>query len=240
MEGWLTEEQRERQRIQRLLVREIYAISSRPVFKGGTALEMVYGLDRFSEDLDFDVEIKDIVILDEAITSFDSKVIGIENDWESDITRHLNMHIFRLYFYSANTNSRVSIKIDAVFDKPIIAPKRKILNIFGNPVTISVMDESEILAEKVNAIMNEKRGQPRDLYDLKFLLEKKTHIDFHLIYLKSNSTVFGKVPKYSLKKFEERIDLLGKKWEELKPYVKELQDFAETKKYVLSIFKLLG
>ena len=122
---------------------------------------------------------------------------------------------------------------------PHIPTKRKTLNVYGKLVTVSVMDESEILAEKVNAIMNPQRDQPRDLYDLRFLLEKKTHIDFHMIYLKSNSTIFGKAPKYSLKMFEERIDFLGKKWRELKLYLKELPDFAETKEYVLGVFKLL-
>jgi predicted nucleotidyltransferase component of viral defense system len=220
-------------------MREIYSISSAPVFKGGTALEMIYGLDRFSDDLYFDAGINDMAIFDEAISNLDSKVISIENDWGSSIIRHSNMHVFMLYFHSANANQRVHIKIDVVLDKPLMAPKRKTLNVYGKLVTVSVMDESEILAEKVNAIMNPQRDQPRDLYDLRFLLEKKTHIDFHMIYLKSNSTIFGKAPKYSLKIFEERIDFLGKKWGELKPYLKELPDFAETKEYVLGVFKLL-
>ncbi len=240
MEEWLTEEQREIQRMQLLLLREIYSISAAPVFKGGTALEMAYGLDRFSEDLDFDADINDMAIFDEAISNLDSEFNAIENDWESDVVRHSNMHIFTLYFRALHSNSRLAIKVDAVLDKPVIAPKRKILNIYGKPVAVSVMDEIEILAEKVNAIMNPKRGQPRDLYDLRFLLEKRVPVDFHLIYLKSNSTVFGNVPRYSLKGFEKRIDSLGKKWGELKPYLREVPDFAETKKYVLGVFKLLG
>ncbi|MGC9099573.1 MAG: nucleotidyl transferase AbiEii/AbiGii toxin family protein [Candidatus Micrarchaeia archaeon] len=239
MEEWLTEEQREIQRMQLLLLRELYSISIAPIFKGGTALEMVYGLDRFSEDLDFDADISDIAVFDEAINNLDSKFNMIENDWESDIIRHSNMHIFTLYFNSTK-NLRLTIRVDVVLEKPIIAPKRKILNIYGKPVTIIVMDEREILAEKVNAIMNPKRNQPRDLYDLRFLLEKNVQIDFHLIYLKSKSTAFGKVPKYSLKKFEERIDSLGKKWGELKPYLREVPDFDKTKEYVLGVFRLLG
>ena len=239
LKTWLTDEQSEIRRIQLLLIREIYSISSAPAFRGGTALEMIYGLDRFSEDLDFDTDVNEMAIFGEAIGNLDSKVISVENDWESNIARHSNMHVFILYFHSADINKTVRIKIDAVLDKPLITPKRKTLNINGKPVTVSVMDESEILAEKVNAIMNPKRDQPRDLYDLRFLLEKKTHIDLHLIYLKSSSTVFGKASKYSLKKFEERIDALGKKWEALRPYLRELPDFAETKEYVLGTFKLL-
>lgn len=239
LQEWLTDEQREIQRIQLLLIKEIYSVSGTPVFKGGTALEMIYGLDRFSEDLDFDAEINDMPIFDEAISNLDSKVISIENDWESSIIRHSNMHVFMLYFNSANANQRIRIKIDAVLDKPLIVPKRKTLNVYGKPVTVSVMDESEILAEKVNAIMSPKRNQPRDLYDLKFLLEKKAHIDFHLIYLKSSSTVFGKAPKYSFKGFEGRIDSIGKRWRELRPYLRELPDFEETREYVLSVFRLL-
>lgn len=178
-------------------------------------------------------------LFDEAIINLDSKVISIENDWESSVIRHSDMHVLMLYFNSANADQRIRIKIDAVLDRPLIAPKRKTLNVYGKPVTVSVMDESKILAEKVNAIMNPKRNQPRDLYDLKFLLEKRAHINFHPIYLKSNSAVFGKAPKYSLKGFEGRIDSIGKKWGELKPYLRELPDFEETREYVLSVFKLL-
>jgi predicted nucleotidyltransferase component of viral defense system len=240
LEEWFTDEQREKQRIQQLLLREIYAVSDAPVFKGGTAMEIAYGLNRFSEDLDFDLDKGEIAVISEAINNLDSKVINIENDWESEITRHSSMQVFILDFYSNLISARISIKIDVVFDTPIIPPIKKMIKSEGNPIMLKVMDTREILAEKVNAIMDEKRDQPRDLYDLKFLLEKGTNIDFHLIYLKSKSRVFGDVPKYSLKKFSERIDLLGKKWEELKPYVKELPEFKKTRDYVLSIFKLLA
>ena len=56
MNDWFTAEQRERLRIQELLLKEIYSINGSPLFKGGTALEIAYGLDRFSEELDFDMD----------------------------------------------------------------------------------------------------------------------------------------------------------------------------------------
>ncbi len=240
MEEWFTPEQKERLRLQKLLLKEIYSISSKPLFKGGTAMELAYGLDRFSEDLDFDMGKEDITAIDEAIENLDSKVIRVENDWESEIVRNRNMQIFMLDFYSIDLKSTVTIKIDVVFEPYILPPKKKLIDVYGMPVALSVMDEREILAEKVNAILNKKRDQPRDLYDLRFLLMLKTNIDKHLIYQKHDSSAFGKPMRYSFKAFADRVEALAPKWEELKPYVNALPGFDEVKGYVLDAFRLLG
>lgn len=236
---WFTDEQKEINRIQGLVLKEIYGISSKPVFKGGTALQIVYGLDRFSEDLDFDIDINEISAIDEALENLDSK-IGIENNWESEISKSTAMYVFMLRFYSALLGKGIDLKIDAVFEKTELEPKKKILNMDGRAVTLIAMDEKEILAEKVNAIMDPKRNQPRDLYDLKFLLDSGVDIDLHLIYLKADSKAFGKHDKYSLGKFSDRVEKLRSKWQELGPYVNALPDFDAVKESVLSRFKLMG
>ncbi len=240
MNDWFTAEQRERLRIQELLLKEIYSINGSPLFKGGTALEIAYGLDRFSEDLDFDMDEKDITIIDAAIENLDSRVMSVENDWEAEIIRHSNMHVFVLDFFSAQLNSRVSIKIDAVFERHMLEPKKKLIEVSGFPVVLNVMAEREILAEKVNAIMNTARNQPRDLYDLRFLLMAGTPIDLHLVYQKSGRRTFGDVQKYSFGAFAERIGSMVGRWAELEPYVMALPRFTEVRDYVLGAFRLMG
>ncbi|EQD65948.1 hypothetical protein B2A_01367, partial [mine drainage metagenome] len=50
----------EKDYLQATLLQYIYSYSYNLVFKGGTCLAKLYGLDRFSEDLDFDIGDSDI------------------------------------------------------------------------------------------------------------------------------------------------------------------------------------
>ncbi len=234
---WFTPEQKEVHRIQNLILKEIYTIDDKLVFKGGTALELVYGLDRFSADLDFNTNIENIAEINSAIEALDSRVMHVENDWGAEIKRSRIMHVYVLDFFSELIGTRLAVKIDAVFDKCAVEPKRKTISVEGSPLTMPVMDEAEILAEKAIAIMNEKRNQPRDLYDLKFLLTKNTPIDLHLIYLKSQSSVFGNTRRYSFDRFAERVNTLEEKWPVLKPYLRDLPRFKDVSGYVLGKFK---
>jgi len=235
-----TGEQKEKHRIQTLILKELYGIAEKMVFKGGTALAFVYGLDRFSEDLDFATDIDGTASIDEAIENLDSRVIHVENDWGNEIRRHSNMYVYLLDFYSELISTRLTIKIDAIFEKCLLPSRRKTINFGGNPVTMHVMDEEEIMAEKINAIMNEKRNQPRDLYDLRFLLSNDIPINLHLVYLKSQSSVFGKSEKYSIKNFTSRVKSLESKWGELKPYLRELPAFSSTAEYVINRLKAVS
>lgn len=233
-------EQREKHRIQLLLLKEIYSVDKEIVFKGGTALEVAYGLDRFSEDLDFDTDIEKASGIDEAIENLDSKVIAVENDWAAEIRRQPNMHIYLLDFYSSIANARLTLKLDAVFERCIHQPKKKTISVAGNPVTMSIMDEGEMLAEKVSSIMNERRNQPRDLYDLRFLIMENTQIDLHLIYSKSKSKVFGNTKRYSISGFSDRVYSLEDRWQELRPYLRKLPGFKDVADYVISRMRIVS
>jgi predicted nucleotidyltransferase component of viral defense system len=236
---WFSDEQSEKYRIQNLVLKGIYHTHKKIVFKGGTALQRVYGLDRFSEDLDFDLKHDDIVEIDRALEDLDANVIKIENAWEDEIIRRSKMYVYPLEFYSKTIAKTVTLKIDAVFEGCVVDARKKTLELDGNPEIIYVMHETEILAEKVNAILNEKRNQPRDLYDLRFLLLTGTAVDKHLIFLKSQSSVFGNTEKYSMKKFVERVHALEDSWDDLEPYVKVLPDFKEVADFVIDKFRLV-
>ena len=55
-----------RQYLQLLFLSNLYAEkeSTKIFFKGGTALHLIYGITRFSEDLDFTVELKEKIFMD--------------------------------------------------------------------------------------------------------------------------------------------------------------------------------
>ena len=68
---------------------------------------------------------------------------------------------------SQSTNT---LKIDFNKAKCIILSLSCTLSIFRCAITIRVMHEKEILAEKIRALIN--RGESRDLYDLCFIKQE--------------------------------------------------------------------
>ena len=157
---WFNEEQLEKYRIQDMILKEVYNTGKVIVFKGGTALQRIYGLDRFSEDLDFDLRLEDIVEIDGALEDLDSNIIKVENAWKEEIIRKSYMYVYPLDFYSKTLNKTITLKIDAMFEECIMEPRKKSVILGESPAIIYVMHEVEILAEKVMAIINANRNQP--------------------------------------------------------------------------------
>jgi len=114
---------------------------------------------------------------------------------------------------------------------------RKFNNV-GQPLTPEippfytlVMQEREILAEKIRAIM--ARNKARDLFDAFALIEKGTEVDSDLIgeKLKHYSLEFSK------KELSEAIDKKQNLWaHELKHLLNEAPSFIDVKRKVLSVF----
>lgn len=157
------------------------------VLKGGTCLYKVYNLNRFSEDLDFtlnkrrfnvDKFIRRILRLLSLIGA-DGKVMELE--------KHGNEINVRLQFhgplYVGTKESLCSVSLNLSKREKLIREPRKVLLIPTYreipSFDIWVMDENEIIAEKVRAIMT--RNKPRDVYDLWFLLQRGLRPDISMI-----------------------------------------------------------
>ncbi len=206
------------------------------VFKGGTCMSKFYKLDRFSEDIDFsarrDIDVDRVL---EKIAS-DMRSFGVlagimerEKKHDSVIARVR----CRGPLYSGNPQSLSSIKVDVNLKSGTDAePKLLRYSPLYSEIpafSLLVMDEREILAEKVRAVMS--RGKARDVYDLRFLLEKGVPFDAGLVGKKLG--FYGE--KWDPGKFKS--GLLGKKpfWKtELSGLVASVPDFEETRKVILS------
>ena len=176
-----------------LKIISINKISERLVFKGGTALNYFYGLDRFSEDLDFTYVRHEDETESGAIGAIDRGVAEIINDYdanyvvrkrkagiiERDATGSMTSIRSEIFIegplFRSNPNSH-KIKLDiSMRDDLIAAPKRadkfisKYKDIGGMLVYVMGMDE--ILSEKLSSIL--ERNKARDLYDVYFLLKYK-------------------------------------------------------------------
>lgn len=167
------------------------AISRYPknfTFKGGTCLRICYGLERASEDLDFSTnlsveKIKEIVckcLDDFRFLNIDYKIYA-EKEYQGNFRIEVR---FNGPLFQGNSHSTNTLKIDFNKRKAKNKVVKVIQKLFSDvPLfTLVVLDEKEILIEKIRALIN--RGEPRDLYDVWILLNKGVKIDKKLLELK--------------------------------------------------------
>jgi predicted nucleotidyltransferase component of viral defense system len=167
--------QQEKAYIQTLVLRSVFSHSD-PVFKGGTSLMMVHGLNRFSEDLDFTCGEKDALeVLSKSIKD-DLSAIGIESTIKENPTLE-NSVSFRIGARGplfTKERERCFVNCDFSLRENVIdEPETRFIDpTYPDilPFSVRVMDTAEIAAEKVRAIMT--RDKARDVFDLGFLISK--------------------------------------------------------------------
>lgn len=208
------------------------------VFKGGTCLYKFHNLDRFSEDIDFSINKKlDVGRLVQKIMS-DLKLFGIESkifkkrDAFDSILITLRIK-GPLYKGVPQGYSKIGIDINlksSVELEPVTAFYTSLFPLPG--VSMLIMQEKEILAEKVMAIMT--RGKARDVYDLWFLLKQGTDADINLVKKKLE---YYKLD-WDIREFERMLDMKKAVWKtELKPLVVMPPDFDEAKRVIVEKIK---
>lgn len=209
------------------------------VFKGGTCLYKFYKLGRFSEDIDFtlkkelniDILIKTIIL---GLSGF-----GIEADVKKKKQVQNSVMITLrtkgpLYANRPQTFSSIGIDINIKSSIDVEPVNSRYSPIYKEvpPFSMLIMDEKEILAEKVRAILS--RDKARDVYDLWFLIQKEVKADAQLI----NKKLDYYNMKFSVKELKKAIEAKKGFWEkELEPLVfGELPSFGECRKRILEAF----
>lgn len=156
------------------------------VFKGGTALYKFYNLNRFSEDLDFDITGKQFnleTLIKRVLRGFE--LTGIQQTlYETQNYRNeINIKfVVRGPLYDGNKNnmSRVTLNLSRRERPTLLSNKLLIASYTEIPsFEVTVLDAKEIAAEKIRCIMT--REKPRDIYDLWFLYKRQTPIDLSLV-----------------------------------------------------------
>jgi len=160
-------------------------LRKRLLFKGGTALKKCYFTDyRFSEDLDFTLsdEVPFETIHKELETAFAQahKASGVALRYaRADRHAHANSHTFYLAYEGPlpGPPGGREVKVDITIREEVVSPveERPVLrgyeeyeDIPENAV-VRVYSLKEIAAEKVLAVTDRARNEPRDLYDLWYL-----------------------------------------------------------------------
>ncbi len=200
------------------------------IFKGGTALKKCYGLNRFSEDLDFICSNKiDIKKLESGLKRFNIEFEMGEKEYKDELKIILRV---KGPLYIGIRQSLCKFVIDFSFrENVIMKPQIKSIGRFLEEIPafdVFVMQEKEILAEKIRAIMT--RTKAKDVYDLWFLLENDIKSDKKLIKEKLK---YYKL-KWNFKEFVKRINLKKEIWKtELKPLIVAVPNFKKVKEFII-------
>ncbi|KKR91411.1 MAG: hypothetical protein UU42_C0012G0008 [Candidatus Woesebacteria bacterium GW2011_GWA1_41_13b] len=175
-----------REYVQILFLNGLYSLDNADniVFKGGTCLRLIHNSNRFSEDLDFTTDfsssqIGSLVAQAVGLVTKETPPINIKTvKTISGFTQKLSM----LTIYSPTS---ISIKLDFSQRELVLQKNQKPISSIlpiSSFYPITHMEMTEILAEKCRAIVSRHKG--RDIYDLWYLLQRKTPIDVGLIQKK--------------------------------------------------------
>jgi predicted nucleotidyltransferase component of viral defense system len=210
------------------------------VLKGGTSLYKLHNLNRFSEDLDFTLNKRRFDAEQVAKTLLRAAGrIGIYGD-ETHETRGNEINIrfhFKGPLYSGRKETLCYILLNISHRERVACPLKKeiLVPVYREIPSFNVyaMDEREIFAEKVRAIMT--RLKPRDVYDLWFLLKKGVSADESLINKKLK--IYKK--RFVFKEFKERVGEKKSLWQtDLRGLIMgALPEFDDIQKDILERFK---
>ena len=163
-----------REYFQQLFLSQLYQEkgSDGLLFKGGTALRIIWQSPRFSEDLDFtgiNINIKKIeTLMEEALAKIEME--GIHTDIvESKSTSGGYLAIFQ--FATGEYKSRIQIEVSLRNGKKSTGTATLIQSDLVMPYTLIHLKEEQLVAEKIQACLT--RGKARDFYDLYFILRSR-------------------------------------------------------------------
>lgn len=179
----------------------------RGAFYGGTALRIFYGLDRFSEDLDFTLYTEDKTFSFEPyfdIVKQTASAYGFIVETKEQIKNEDHQNISTAFLKTGTKisvvscqaplnisnsifeNENLKVKFEADIEPPTGFNTEELDIKFPESCTIKVLDMPSLLAGKIHAILYRSyrdRVKGRDYYDFEFLINKGTKVNLN--YLKN-------------------------------------------------------
>lgn len=158
--------------------------SDKIVFKGGTALRIIFQSPRFSEDLDFSATNKGNVTIAEINDSIDSALENIEKEGivcEKILNPGTKGETTGGYFAvikmkTLEFDSEIKLQISFRSPDQTNSNSTLIQNDFTAPYIVFYLDESVLVSEKIQALR--ERRKPRDFFDLYFILRHQELVKF--------------------------------------------------------------
>jgi predicted nucleotidyltransferase component of viral defense system len=230
-----------RQFLQIILLKILHdsTIGSTLAFTGGTALRLLHGLQRFSEDLDFSL-IKPKKYNFESLVTFTHQSLEklfLPADLKpkaEKIVHHLYVR-FRDLLYDAGLSplrgEKLPIRLEIDTNPP--AGWKTQLSLLSDFYTFPVLhfDLSSSFATKLHACLFRRYAKGRDFYDLMWYLGKKVRPNLHVLNNaivqteKASATLDGEQLKQALIKRISRLDV-AKLRQDVAPFLVLPQEVA--------------
>ena len=195
-------------------------------FYGGTALRIFYGLDRFSEDLDFSlIEPNENFELQKYFSSLEKELssLGLHFSVEEKVKTHdsaiksaflkgnTKEHILSIYGTDLNVNSNEVIKIKFEIDTnpPPLASFENKYRLLPSPYQVKLYDMPSLFAGKLHAVICRSWGnriKGRDLYDYVFYLANNAAVNLpHLRARLEDTGVLTEKDTFELKELQTML-----------------------------------
>lgn len=169
-------------------------------FYGGTALRIFYGLDRFSEDLDFSLMEKDEAFdLSRWFAAIENEAAAYGLNLSVEMKKKAKDTAIKSAFLKGNTrehlllfyddkginggisgNEAIKIKFEIDTRPPAGASFEKKYRLLPTPYEVNMYDEPSLFAGKLHAVICrnwKNRVKGRDLYDYVFYMSKGAHVN---------------------------------------------------------------
>jgi predicted nucleotidyltransferase component of viral defense system len=174
--------------VQAVVLRGIYSRDDL-VFKGGTCLRKLHGLNRFSEDLDFSLASDGVgerearATVEAGVSMMERSGMGVEvKGWRTRRGGFMCRLRYEGPLFTGEDLSRGSLQIEMSRVVPFMEPSwTSIASEYVDAGTflVQAMDVEEMVAEKLRSLR--QRRKPRDLMDVWFLIGRGVRPDQDLM-----------------------------------------------------------
>lgn len=198
--------------------------SSQFIFVGGTALRLTRNMNRFSEDLDFDLAEISLDQVDKTVRKIYRKLVkqNIDIDLYHNQTKERLYHEFRFtnLLFDLNLSRQRDEKLTIKFDYEQFWQQHnkqvKIINRYGYLVKSITIPLNQHLVQKLTAYLKRKQTQPRDIYDIVWLIAQGAKIDWDFVKV---NDLDENLINQAREKFESEKSKLSKYQSRLQPFL---------------------
>lgn len=213
-------------------------------FYGGTALRIFYGLDRFSEDLDFSLVMPNPDFqLNRYFSGVESELAAlglkfsieekqktvdsaIKSAFLKGNTKEHILNIYDIQNIGINPDEIIKIKFEVDTNPPAFAQFENKYRLQPSPYQVKLYDMSSLFAGKIHAVICrswKNRVKGRDLYDYVFYLLRRAKVN--LPHLQARLEDSGTLPENEVFSRETLLKMLQERFETI--------DFEQAKQDIL-------
>jgi len=223
------------------------------IFYGGTAIKRIYFDEhRFSEDIDlishkrFDMD----YLLSELTFETARDAVNLELEFIPGRTVRTSDRIQLYVGYSAYDqiiNSPKEVRLDFSMNRELFGDivQAKVISSYSDfdmrNDTLSVMSLNSILGNKLGLLFDLTRNEPRDVFDIWFLLNRTNKFDFNFDSVcRAFKEKYGFIPSYGLFSSHLKSSIFQANWEmRLGPQVANLPEVQDVIRDIRTCLKSL-